>query len=675
MREDYTFEVIEHTLIELADGTRLAARIWLPQSSSDELFPAVLEYLPYRKRDGTAARDESNYPWFARAGIAGVRVDISGNGDSDGDFDDEYSPRELEQGVEVINWIARQVWSNGNVGMMGISWGGFNGLQIAVMHPEPLKAVISIGTTVDRYNDDIHFKNGCHLDSDFYWSNMMLTYASRSPDPELRNDWLEVWKHRLATQPFPLQTWLSHQTRDAYWQHGSICENYSDYNVPTLIIGGWADHYSNAPPELARHASGVVKAVNGPWIHKYPHFAWPKPRMDFHKEAIAWWNHWLRPDAGKADETVRDTVEDLPAYRAFMATAVKPGKERLSEEGSWVACQQWPLDDSADNTATFFLAPQAGLEATAPEVSPLSICSPQDCGISCGERFSLAPDADLAGDQRIDDGGSLVFRTAVLDEAVDVLGRPVLHAVVAIDQPLGNLCARLIDVHPDGAAFRVSYGVLNLAHRNSNENPEPMKPGKAVAIEIRLDECAYRFKPGHRLQLSISTAYWPAIQPPPAAVTATFSLGADTYLVLPGSEGSEPYQMPEPARDDLFPSYPQHTPSIMQRSVEKDLQQGITHYRVYSDTGEEEIPEHGLRGQHIRDECWSICPDDPLTASATGEHTWISSRGNWQTRIVVKSNMHCDALRYYVKASVHAYLGEELISEREWLDEIPREHT
>ena len=674
MRQVYSYEIIEHTLIEMANGTRLAARIWLPQSPNSEQFPAVLEYLPYRKRDGTSARDESNYPWFARAGIAGVRVDISGHGDSDGDFDDEYSPRELAQGVEVINWIAKQAWSNGSVGMMGISWGGFNGMQIASMHPEPLKAVISIGTTVDRYNDDIHYKNGCHLDSDFYWSNMMLTYASRAPDPELRNDWLEAWKHRLDTQPFPLQTWLSHQTRDAYWQHGSICENYQDYNVPTLIIGGWADHYSNAPPELARHANGVVKAINGPWIHKYPHFAWPKPRMDFHTEAIAWWNHWLRPESRGMADSSPWSVEDLPAYRAFMATAVKPGKERLSEDGNWVACEQWPLDSSTENTATFYLSPQAGLETSVPAQSSVSICSPQDCGISCGERFSLAPDADLAGDQRIDDGGSLVFRTAVLEEAVDVLGRPVLYATVAIDQPVGNLCARLIDVHPDGAAFRVSYGVLNLAHRNSNEKPEVMQAGKSVAVAIALDECAYRFKTGHRIQLSISTAYWPAIQPPPAAVTATFSLGEQTHLNLPGSKGCQPYDMAEPERDDLFPSYPQHSPSIMQRRVEKDLQQGVTHYRVYSDTGEEEIPGHGLRGQHIRDECWSISPDDPLSARASGKHTWTSSRGKWLTRIEVASEMHCDAANYHVSASVRAYLGEELISEREWHDVISRNH-
>ena len=673
MRQVYSYEIIEHTLIEMANGTRLAARIWLPQSPNSEQFPAVLEYLPYRKRDGTSARDESNYPWFARAGIAGVRVDISGHGDSDGDFDDEYSSRELAQGVEVINWIAKQAWSNGSVGMMGISWGGFNGMQIASMHPEPLKAVISIGTTVDRYNDDIHYKNGCHLDSDFYWSNMMLTYASRAPDPEVRNDWLELWKHRLDTQPFPLQTWLSHQRRDEYWQHGSVCEDYDGYRLPTLIIGGWADHYSNAPPTLAGKTDAVVKAVNGPWIHKYPHFAWPKPRMDFHAEAIAWWNHWLRPGASAESNAI--SVEDWPAYRAFIATAVKPGKERLSEDGQWVACEHWPLPDGSSGKTTLFLSPQAVLVNAAPVTSTLSVCSPQDCGISCGERFSLAPDADLAGDQRIDDGGSLVFKTPVLDEPLEVLGRPVLRAVVSIDKPLGNLCARLIDVHPDGSAFRVSYGVLNLAHRNGNANPQEMTPGESVTLEIELDECAYRFKAGHRLQLSISTAYWPAIQPPPSTVTANLTVGLDTHLTLPGSTGAEPYVMAEPERDDLFPAHPQHTPPISQRRVERDLQQGITHYLVYSDTGEEEVPEHGLCSQHIRDECWSIAPDDPLSASASGKHTWISTRGSWKTRIEVESKLHCDAQHYFLSASVRAWFGDELISEREWQDKILRDHT
>ena len=218
----YTVE--ETVWITLADGTRLAARIWMPQGQG--AFPAVLEFLPYRRRDGTSQRDESTYPAFADAGIAGVRVDSRGSGDSDGLFDDEYSPHELSDATEVIAWIAAQPWSNGRVGMTGISWGGFNSLQVAAMRPPALKAVISLSSSADRYNDDIHYKGGCQLSSNVYWAGTMLSYASRPPDPEiLGNSWREVWLKRLEAEPCLLEVWLKHQRRDAYWQHGSICED------------------------------------------------------------------------------------------------------------------------------------------------------------------------------------------------------------------------------------------------------------------------------------------------------------------------------------------------------------------------------------------------------------------------------------------------------------------
>ena len=663
MDRQYPIKIVEHTLIPLPDGTQLAARIWFPETDTNESFPAVLEYLPYRKRDGTSPRDESTYPVFAASGIIGVRVDISGHGDSDGEFDDEYSPRELQHGFELIAWIAQQPWCNGSVGMMGISWGGFNGMQIAAMHPPALKAVISIGTTVDRYNDDIHYKNGCHLYSNFYWSNMMLTYAARCPDPLLRNDWENQWRHRLEQQPFPLEAWLAHQRRDEFWKHGSVCEDYEGYTVPTLIMGGWADLYQNAPPELAANAKGYVKAVNGPWIHKYPHFAWPKPRMDFHQEAINWWNHWLR------DENTYP--EDTPDYRFYVSENVRAGGLRLQEPGEWMALNDWP---SEQEVSKFVLTGAGELVTESSDIDPLpvSICSPVDCGISCGEMFSLAPNADLPTDQRIDDGGSLVFTGRVINKAVTLVGRPVFTMDIAIDKPLGNICVRLLDVHPDGHSHRVSWGVVNLAHRNSNSHPEHMTPGVVETVTVALDHCAYRFTEGHKIQLCISTNYWPAIHPPPEQITATLTMGK-TQLTLPLANNAHSVTVPEPENDHLLPVYKQHVEGEEKRWVKHDLQQQKTRYFVYSDTGAEENPTHQMINRHIRDECWTIDADDPLSMKATGIHTWTSEREGWHTRVECKTDMTCDADNFYLTACVTAWLDGQEFHEKVWKRRVGRD--
>ncbi|TIO26764.1 MAG: CocE/NonD family hydrolase [Mesorhizobium sp.] len=173
-------KVIENEWIQMPDGRKLAARIWLP--SSEGAAPAIFEYLPYRKRDGTAARDETTHRVFAEAGYACVRVDIAGTGDSEGQFDDEYSEQELSDGETVLAWIAAQQWCDGNVGMIGISWGGFNGLQLAYRRPPALKAVISIASTVDRYADDGHFMGGCLLSANVDWATQLGAYLARPAD-------------------------------------------------------------------------------------------------------------------------------------------------------------------------------------------------------------------------------------------------------------------------------------------------------------------------------------------------------------------------------------------------------------------------------------------------------------------------------------------------------------
>lgn len=657
------FAVLENEWITLGDGTRLAARIWMPEAARSEPGPAVLEFLPYRKRNGTAPRDESTYPAFATAGIAGVRVDIRGSGESDGVIDGEYTPRELSDACEVIEWIARQPWSNGDVGMMGISWGGFNALQVAALKPPALKAVISIASTVDRYNDDIHYKNGAHLSAQLSWAATMLAYQSRPPDPVIVGErWREMWLQRLQGEPFFMEEWLSHQRRDQFWRHGSISEDFAAFPVPALIIAGWADGYRNTPLKAVEGMPARARAIIGPWVHKYPHFAYPKPRADFHAEAIAWWNFWLRGEVNGGP--------DIPQVRAFILDGPKPALWRDRDPGFWVAKEEWSPPETREFAidADSRLALDPGKRAGRTMI----LRSPLDTGTAAGEWFTLKPDCELPGDQRIDDAGSAVFDSEPLDSEILVLGQPILTLRLAADAPLANLCARIVDVHPDGAATRVSFGVLNLAHRNGNADPRPLVPGQWVDISVTLDACGYRFGPGHLIRLALSTSYWPTILPPPTDATLEIDL-ASIGLRLPLLGEHERTGVPEPANPDPLPHYETLEAGRTERRVERDLAAGVTHYRLLEDTGLNRHPENGLASRDVREEIWSITPGDPLSAAGRSHWACIIERECWSTKTLAISTLACTDKDWIITASVEAFENGEPVFARNEERRVPRD--
>ncbi len=658
-----SFQVIETHWIPLSDGTRLAARIWLPDESNEKPLPAILEYLPYQRRDGTAIRDDCTYPAFAEAGYVGVRVDLRGSGDSEGSFDDEYSPRELADAVEVIAWIAEQPWCSGKVGMMGISWGGFNSLQVAALKPPALKAVIALSTTVDRFNDDIHYKGGSQLSAQHYWSSNMLSYLSRPPDPAVLGEaWRARWLERLDGLEPPIHLWLSHQRRDDYWRHGSICEEYGALDAAALVIGGWADGYRNAPPTAAAHLTAPGKALNGPWIHKYPHFAWPRPRLDFVGEALTWWDRWLK---GKDNG-----AEALPSYRAYLSEGVRPSLWRGQEAGRWVAVADWTGEPPSE---TYYLGSKGRLAQQPGMDGQRVIDSPQDCGTAGGEYFTVKPDAELPGDQREDDARSLTFDSLPLETPLDILGRPEVTLRVAIDRPVGTLVARLCDLHPDGTSHRVALGVLNLSHRCSQAEPRAMEPGVETEVVIRLDESGYRFLPGHRIRLALSTAYFPMVLPPPERVVASLTTGAASRLALPILENAEEIGLPEPEDPDPLPNYPQHEAPRSRRWVERDLTAGRTTYHLLEDGGETEHPDHGMRWREVRRESWSIAWDDPASIEGVTHMTAIRKRGDWEARTEVKGRLTTDGTDWILEHSLEASLDGEQVFAKEWRKTIARD--
>ncbi|MEC8870439.1 MAG: CocE/NonD family hydrolase, partial [Pseudomonadota bacterium] len=398
-----TVREIENTFIPLAEGINLAARIWLPEDAEIDPVPAILEFLPYRKRDGTSERDALTHPYYAGHGYACVRVDMRGSGDSEGILEDEYLKSEQDDALEVLDWITKQPWCTGATGIIGISWGGFNGLQIAARRPPSLKAIVTIASTDDRYADDIHYMGGVMLNDAMSWGATMFAFNSRPPDPAIVGDtWRDLWMARLeANDPWSMK-WLSHQTRDAFWQHGSVCETYADIECAVYAVGGWADGYSNAVPRMLERLSCPRKGLIGPWAHKYPHFGLPGPRIGFLQETLRWWDHWLKDiDTGIMDE---------PQYRVWMQASAAPASYYEVRQGRWVAEPAWP-SKHINWGKLYFTENGLRSEAGSEEID-VPIHTPHAMGTRQGEWCAFGLEPDLPGDQREEDGCSVVFETA-----------------------------------------------------------------------------------------------------------------------------------------------------------------------------------------------------------------------------------------------------------------------
>jgi uncharacterized protein len=627
---------IEHTVIPLRDGTKLAARIWLPEDAVRNPVPAILEYLPYRKRAGTYDRDALTHPYLAGHGYATVRVDIRGSGESDGLLFDEYAQQEQDDALEVIAWLAAQPWCSGAVGMMGISWGGFNGLQVAARRPPALKAIITICSTDDRYRDDVHYMGGALLRANFGWASFLFGAMCHPPDPALVGEcWRAMWLERLEN--LFLEPWVRHQWRDAYWKHGSVREDYSAIQCPVYAVGGWTDGYTNAIPRLLAHLTVPRKGLIGPWAHAYPHIALPGPQVGFLQEALRWWDHWLKDvDTGVMDE---------PMLRAWMTESVKPAPYHEELPGRWIAEPSWPPPGI---TAHRLHLTDGGLRTDDASLTPRAVCSPQTVGKDGGSWCPFGRAGDQAGDQQADDARSLVFETAPLDRHVEILGAVIVTLDVASDKSLANLAVRLCDVHPDGASLRVSYGILNLAHRDGNETPAPLVPRLRYRVRIQLNDAGSVFPAGHRIRVALSTTYWPMIWPSRENATVTVFGGA---LDLP--------VRPPTAADALLPSLPE--PETAQPERTTLVRPGV----VRIDRMGLELGTEGSFKFHIEE-------DDPLSAVAEMRQSQTVSRDAWRTRIETQMRMSCTFDAFMLRATMRAWERDFEVCRREWDYSVPR---
>ena len=664
IRTDFPHQIIQRddVRIPMRDGATLSARIWLPADAETNPVPALVEYLPYRKNDWTAVRDAQRHPWYAGHGYASIRIDLRGCGDSDGVLYDEYLPQEQEDAEDALAWIADQPWCTGETGMFGISWGGFNSLQVAARRPPSLRAIVTVCSSDDRYADDVHYWGGNVLGVDMAsWSASMLAFGCRPPDPAVVGAaWRQLWQERL-TKPRPfIETWLAHQERDDYWRQGSVCEDYAAIDIPVFAVGGWHDPYRDTVFRLLAQLPGPALGLVGPWAHKYPDIATaPGPAIGFLQETLRWWDHWLK---GRDTGIMRE-----PTLRAFLQEWEPPRPAHADLPGHWVAEPSWP---SPHVTTTDWHLTGHGLRAEPQPASARLVRSPLHTGVDAGRYFPFGNVADLPPDQRAEDGRSECYDTEELTEPVPILGIPQVDLDLDCDRPAGQVIVRLCDVAPDGSSALVARGSLNLKHRHGHHEAVDWQPGTTERVTVPMSAAGYVFGAGHRIRIAVSSAYWPWVWPHPDIATLTVHSGR---LRLPVRTGNDL----TPARFDVpesAPPLPVRSAAVdtsRERTVRYDVATGTWEIETEPNYGGSRTYPDGLVYEETGHDGYRITEGDPLSARA--ESTWdiTMTRGDWSVRIHTHSTISATREHFLTTNEIHCETDGEPTT-YSWSAELPR---
>lgn len=642
------------------------ARLWIPDSASSAPVPVVWEYLPYRKRDFERHRDSGWAESFVPFGFAFARVDIRGTGDSDGILLGEYLQQEQNDALEVIAWLAAQPWSNGSVGMRGISWGGFSCLQAAALAPPELKAIIPQCASDNRYTDDAHYVGGALTLDNYDWGAEFKTVLVGPPDPAIVGDrWREMWLERLRATPPVLAEWLSHQRYDAFWQHGSVATDYAAIRCPVYVVDGQIDSYRDFLPRLLSHLQVPRKGIMGPWGHKYPQLADAGPGLDWVAEEVRWWSQWLLGvDTGIMNE---------PMLRVFVEDATAAQVWPKDVPGRWVSEPTWPSPRIA--ARTWFL--NADGLADRPGAEIVRVCHSQETlGLTKREWFPWNLSIDLPPDQTPDDARSLIFDTVPLHEDLEILGNPTALIRVSSSEPIAKLVVRINEVTPDGKSWSVSYGVLNLTHRDGHMNPTPLEPHRRYDVEVPCYFTAHRFKRGSRIRVAISESLWPMLWPSPRPVTLSVSTGASHLVVPIRPVSAEPLAMPIPLlRDRVQQQVAANRAALANATI---VQTGpdangtvLLHKRLRDPP--ETLADIGTVMSGGSDWMMSIREGDPN--SSVWRLDWFShlKRDAWDTLVRSTLELTSTPTHFRMRESIEAREGSKVVFERQWDQQIPRD--
>ncbi len=656
-------KVIENTWIEMPDGVKLAARIFLPEDADARPVGAILEYIGYGKRRNYRRVDDRTASWLVPRGFALVRVDVRGTGESGGIIVNEYDLPEQADVTPLIKWIARQPWCNGNVGMRGISYGAITAYQAAGKDIPELKAIIAAMGTENGYTDDVHTLGGCVINEKVVWGTIWKQVMTVPPDPELVGEvWQSMWLERLQAQLPLVSEWMRHQLVDQYWRN-RILLNYSKVKCAVYAIGGLEDSYIDTVPRILERLDCPRKGIIGPWGHDWPQEGDPGPRLDWAVEEARWWDHWLNGhDTGLMKE---------PMLRSFVAEATVAQCYPQDVPGRWVADEAWP---SAQISKTSYRLGQGGILSR--KRSPKGKVE-IPANVLVGTAIPVLSPIDMTSqapvEQSFDDDFSILFETAPLTQGIDIVGQPRLKLHFVADKPIAKIAVRLNEVTPDGRSWLLTYGLRNLAHNSDHTAYVPIAPGTEQTHEVLLKHTSRRIRKGSRLRLSISQNQWPIVWPAPEDVALHLVTGV-THLELPlrigrSTEPDMPIKtLPNPARSPAQEMKPTSRLARIEGAAGK--RKGVMEVALPMDLQNLEPIKMQLGSGLSLDATITEGDVNSYIIAFTSENA--SSRDGWKTEARVKTTMTSTPSEFIIEESIEAKLNDKALFARQWSNRIPR---
>ena len=490
----------------MRDGVRLAANVFLPDNHGR--LPVILERTPYGK-----SADPAPYESFVDHGYAVVLEDVRGRYESEGVF--EPLRQEVADGDDTLNWIARQPWSNGKIGMIGGSYRGIVQWKAALSGNPHLKAIFPVVSGDDDYFDRFYSRGGAmKLGHRLEWMAENLKAPGFQPDFSKFILHLPLRTSDVAATGKPSDMYreaAAHPAYDAFWRSISTREQLLKVHVPVFAVGGWYDNYAESDLEAyaALHkTSGLNRVVIGPWPHS---MSYKFNEADFGGNSqvpvrtlqLAWFDQWLM---GKDTPLVSE-----PPAKVFLM-----GANRWLETREWPPAEARPHKlflESAGHANTVGGDGGLGDHASHHSLEDHFVFDPRDPVPTRGGALCCNPQVLPWGpmdqrpvEQRPD---VLVYTTKPLKEDVETAGPVEAVLYVSTSAKDTDFTVKLVDVFPSGYARNLSDGILRLRYRNSLEHADPVKEGEVYRVTVNAGVTGNVFLKGHAIRVEISSSNFP----------------------------------------------------------------------------------------------------------------------------------------------------------------------